>query len=232
MKLSILIPVYNEKATLRTLLERVRNAPVDLEKEIVLVDDFSTDGSRELLAEIAAAKPGESLRVLYHERNRGKGAAVRTALANATGDIMLIQDADLEYDPAEYPALLQPILDDRADVVFSTRFLGGPHRVLYYRHYLGNRIITTVSNILTNLNLSDIESGYKLFRAGLLSASDIKSNRFGLEPELVARLARRNCRIFEVPIGYSGRTYAEGKKITWRDGIAAIWWILRYNLFG
>ncbi|HUS59535.1 MAG TPA: glycosyltransferase family 2 protein [Planctomycetota bacterium] len=232
LKLSILIPVYNEKKTLPTLIERVRNAPVDIEKEIVLVDDCSTDGTRDLLSELAAAaQPGACLRVFFHEKNQGKGAAIRTALANASGDVMLIQDADLEYDPADYPALLRPILDDRADAVFSTRFLGGSHRVLYYRHYLGNRIVTAISNVFTNLNLSDIEAGYKLFRAGLLKASDIKSDRFGLEPELVAKLSRRNCRIYEVPISYNGRTYAEGKKITWRDGVAAVWWILRFNLF-
>jgi len=156
---------------------------------------------------------------------------LRTGFKSVTGDIVVIQDADLEYDPADYPALLGPILEGRADVVFGTRFLGGEHRVLYHRHYLGNRIITAISNLFTNLNLTDVEAGYKVFRAGVLEGIEIESNRFGLEPELAAKIAKTKCRVYEVPIGYHGRTYAEGKKITWRDGIAAVWWILKYNLF-
>jgi glycosyltransferase involved in cell wall biosynthesis len=173
----------------------------------------------------------DNLNVYFHAENAGKGAAVRTALHHATGDIILIQDADLEYDPNDYPALLKPILDDQADAVFGTRFLGGEHRVLYYRHYLGNKIITAISDILTNLNLTDVEAGYKVFRASLLEGAEIESDRFGLEPELVARIAKTHCRIYEVPISYRGRTYAQGKKITWRDGLAAIWWIVKFNLF-
>jgi len=226
-KLSILVPVYNEKETVLEAIDQARKAPVEIEKEIIVVDDGSTDGTGEVLrrAEI------ENIGIYFHATNAGKGAAVRTALEHATGDIILIQDADLEYDPADYATLLQPILDGRADAVFGTRFLGGEHRVLYYRHYLGNKIITAISNIFTNLNLTDIEAGYKVFKADLLEGSKVESNRFGLEPELVAKIARTRCRIYEVPVRYRGRTYAQGKKITWRDGLAAIWWILKYNLF-
>ena len=214
------------------MLERVARAPVEIGLEIIVVDDCSTDGTRDVLRGLPAELHGQQVKVVFHERNAGKGAAIRTALGHATGDIVLIQDADLEYDPADYPALLAPIIGGRADAVFGTRFLGGTHRVLYYRHYLGNRIITALSNVFTNLNLSDVEVGYKAFRAGLLAPAEIKSNRFGLEPELAARLARKNCRIYEVPISYSGRTYGEGKKITWKDGLAALWWTVWYNVFG
>ena len=214
------------------VLERVAQAPLPIDREIIVVDDCSTDGTREVLRGLPESLHGQPVKVVLHERNAGKGAAIRTALGHATGSIILIQDADLEYDPADYPALLGPIFDDRADAVFGTRFLGGPHRVLYYRHYLGNRIITALSNIFTNLNLTDVEVGYKAFRTGLLTPEEIKSNRFGLEPELAARLARKNCRIYEVPISYSGRTYGEGKKITWKDGLAAVWWIVKYNVLG
>lgn len=226
-KLSILIPVYNEKETVVEAIEQAGRAPVDIEREIIVVDDGSDDGTAEVLRSLEM----DNVSVYFHAENAGKGAAVRTALHHATGDIILIQDADLEYDPNDYPALLKPILDDRADAVFGTRFLGGEHRVLYYRHYLGNKIITAVSDILTNLNLTDVEAGYKVFRASLLEGVEIESDRFGLEPELVARIAKTRCRIYEVPISYRGRTYAQGKKITWRDGLAAIWWIVKFNLF-
>ena len=213
------------------MLDRVASAPVDVnvdvEKQVIVVDDASTDGT----ADVLRALEHEKVKVYFHTTNAGKGAAVRTALQHATGDIILIQDADLEYDPADYPALIRPILEGRADAVFGTRFLGGEHRVLYYRHYLGNRIITAISNLLTNLNLTDVEAGYKAFRASVLDGIEIESNRFGLEPELAAKIARKKCSVYEVPISYHGRTYAEGKKITWRDGIAAVWWILKYNLF-
>jgi len=225
--LSVVIPTYNEKASILTVIARVKDAPINLRREIIVVDDCSTDGTRELLGRIDDA----AVHVLFHERNRGKGAAIRTALEHAAGGIVMIQDADLEYDPADYPAMLKPILDDRADAVFGTRFLGGTHRVLYYRHYIGNRIITALSNLFTNLNLTDMEVGYKAFRTCVLKGITIKSNRFGFEPEITAKLARAGCRIYEVPISYSGRTYGEGKKIGWRDGLAAVWWVLRYNLF-
>lgn len=209
------------------MIDRVASAPVDVEKEMIVVDDASTDGT----ADILRALERDDVKAYFHTTNAGKGAAVRTALQHATGDIILIQDADLEYDPADYPALIKPILEGRADAVFGTRFLGGEHRVLYYRHYLGNRIITALSNLLTNLNLTDVEAGYKVFRASVLEGIEIESNRFGLEPELAAKIAKKKCSVYEVPISYHGRTYAEGKKITWRDGIAAVWWILKYNLF-
>jgi glycosyltransferase involved in cell wall biosynthesis len=213
------------------VLDRVASAPVDVnvdvEKEMIVVDDASTDGT----ADVLRALERDDVKVYFHTTNAGKGAAVRTALQHATGDIILIQDADLEYDPADYPALIRPILEGRADAVFGTRFLGGEHRVLYHRHYLGNRIITAISNLFTNLNLTDVEVGYKAFRASVLEGIEIESNRFGLEPELAAKIARKKCSVYEVPISYHGRTYAEGKKITWRDGIAAVWWILKYNLF-
>lgn len=229
--LSIVVPAYNERATVAELLDRVAAAPLPpgVEREIVVVDDHSTDGTRELLRELAG-RGSPAFRLVEQERNQGKGAALRAGFAAATGELILIQDADLEYDPRDYPRLLQPILDGEADVVYGSRFLGGPHRVLFYWHYLGNRLLTTLSNMLTDLNLSDMETCYKFFRRELLAGLTLRSNRFGIEPELTARFAQRRARIYEVPISYHGRTYAEGKKIGWRDGFAAIWAILRYNL--
>jgi glycosyltransferase involved in cell wall biosynthesis len=231
-RLSIVVPAYNERATVRELLRRVAAAPLPpgMEREVVVVDDGSGDGTREHLRELAARGDPLPFRLLEHDANRGKGAAIRTGFAAAGGDFVLVQDADLEYDPGEYPKLLQPILDGEADVVYGSRFLGGPHRVLFYWHYLGNRFLTTLSNMLTDLNLSDMETCYKVFRREVLAGLELRSNRFGIEPELTAKVAKTGARIFEVPISYKGRTYAEGKKIGWRDGFAAIWAILRYNL--
>jgi glycosyltransferase involved in cell wall biosynthesis len=228
MKLSVIIPVYNERDTVELLLKRVEAAPH--EKEIILVDDASTDGTREILERLARDHR-DHVRVLFHPQNRGKGAAIRTAIEHVTGDIVLIQDADLEYDPQDYPKLLEPILERHADVVFGNRFHGGPHRVLYFWHSVGNRLLTTLSNIATNLNLSDMEVGYKVFRSEILQRLRLKSNRFGIEPELTVKVAKLGCRIYEVPIAYHGRTYAEGKKIGWKDGIAALYYILRFRLF-
>jgi glycosyltransferase involved in cell wall biosynthesis len=225
MKLSIVIPVFNEAATLEKVIRRVREQ--EYHKEIIVVDDGSTDRTQDILRNIQAG----DVRTLFHEHNRGKGAALRTGLAEVTGDVIIIQDADLEYDPRDYPSLLEPIIDGRADVVYGSRFLGGPHRVLFFWHYLGNKLITTFSNMLTNLNLSDMETGYKVFRASLVNDLQLKSDRFGIEPELTVKLARLGCRIYEVPISYSGRGYAEGKKITWRDGLAAIFHIIRFRFF-
>ena len=227
MKLSVVIPVYNELATLEQLVRRVQT--VELDKEIILVDDRSTDGSRDLLQAMAAQDP--TLRVFYHDTNQGKGAALRTGFGQVTGDIVIIQDADLEYNPAEYPQIIAPIVDGRADVVYGSRFLGGPpHRVHLFWHYVGNRILTLVSNMFTNVNLSDMETCYKAFKATLLPRFTIRSRGFGIEPEITAKLARLGCRIYEVPVSYSGRDYAEGKKIGWKDGVAAFFWIAYYNL--
>ena len=230
MKLSIVIPVYNERALIPQTLDRVMAAhlPEGVTREIILVDDCSTDGTREWLGEYAAAQPLVTLRL--HAKNAGKGAALRTGFAAATGDIVLVQDADLEYDPAEYPQLLTPLLDGRADVVFGTRFLGQTHRVLYYWHSVGNWLLTTLSNMLSNVNLSDMECCYKAFRADVLRRITLVENRFGFEPEITAKVARLRCRIYEVSVSYSGRTYAEGKKIGWRDGFSALRCILKYNL--
>ena len=229
--LSIVIPAYNELATAEKLLNRVAQAtlPEGMEREIVVVDDGSTDGTRDLLRGLEQ-KADPAFRYIEHERNQGKGAALRTGFAHTKGDIVLIQDADLEYDPADYMVLLQPIVDDLADVVYGSRFLGGPHRVLFFWHYVGNRTLTTLSNMLTDLNLSDMETCYKVFRGDLLRGMTLRSNRFGIEPELTAKIAKAGVRIYEVPISYHGRTYAEGKKIGWKDGVSAIWAILRYNL--
>ncbi|MFP4056847.1 MAG: glycosyltransferase family 2 protein [Candidatus Brocadiia bacterium] len=224
LKLSVVVPVYNERDTVAEAVRRVQATA--LAHEILVVDDGSTDGTREALESVG----GEAVRVLRHETNRGKGRAVRTGFQAATGDIVLVQDADLEYDPADYPQLLEPIVAGRADVVIGSRFLGGPHRVLYFWHYVGNRLLTTLSNMLTNLNLTDMECCYKVFRADVLARLRLTSERFGIEPELVARVAKLGCRIYEVPVSYHGRDYAAGKKITWKDGLAAIWHILRFAL--
>ena len=225
--LSVVMPAYNEADTVEAALRRVREVPLRL--EIVVVNDASTDGTREILD--ALAKGGLVDRVIHHEKNRGKGAAIRSGAAAATGDVLVVQDADLEYDPAELPALLQPIRTGKADAVYGSRFQGGPHRVLYFWHYVGNRFLTLLSNMFTNLNLTDLETCYKLVRMDVLKRLPLSSNRFGFEVEITARLSQARARIWEMPISYSGRTYAEGKKITWRDGCAALFHILRYNLF-
>lgn len=226
MRLSVVIPIYNERATIEELVSRVRR--VDLDKEIILVDDCSTDGTRDILIRLAKE---EGILVTYHDRNQGKGAALRTGFAKASGEMIIVQDADLEYDPEEYPRLIKPILDGKADMVLGTRFGGGDsHRVLYFWHYLGNRFLTLASNVFTNLNLSDMETCYKVFRREVLAQIHIEEERFGFEPEIVAKVARGGWRVYEVGISYSGRTYSEGKKIGWRDGLRAMWCILKYNL--
>jgi glycosyltransferase involved in cell wall biosynthesis len=224
--LSIVVPVYNEKDTLQTAVEAIAATPY--KKEIIVVDDGSTDGTREIIQNLKQA----NIKPVFQERNFGKGRAIRTGLTKATGDIILIQDADLEYDPVEYPVLLAPILSGKADVVYGSRFAGhGAHRVLYFWHYLGNRFLTLLSNIFTNLNLTDMESCYKVFTREALAGIELKENRFGFEPEITAKIAKKNLRIYEVPISYYGRTYEEGKKINWRDGLWALWCIIKYNVF-
>ncbi len=224
MKLSIVIAVYNEKATILEILRRVRE--VGIPKEIIVVDDCSLDGTSEILK---ALPPAEDLKIIYQPRNQGKGAALRTGFGAVTGDIVVVQDADLEYDPAEYRTLIQPIVDGKADVVYGSRFLSGPHRVLFFWHYVGNKLLTMLSNMMTDLNLSDMETCYKIFRSDVLRKIRLRENRFGFEPEFTAKIARARCRIYEVPISYSGRDYAEGKKIGWKDGVAAIYFILKYR---
>ncbi len=226
MKISVIIPVYNEARTILEVIQRVKETPFD--KEIIVVDDGSNDGTRECLKRCE----GDEMTILSHPTNQGKGAAIRTAIPYIRGDIVIIQDADLEYHPSEYPHLIKPILEGKADVVYGSRFLGGTHRVLFFWHAVGNKIITTLSNMLTDLNLSDMETGYKVFRAEALKKIKIESNRFGFEPEITAKIAKMGLRIYEVPISYWGRDYSEGKKINWKDGLAAIYWILRYNLLG
>ena len=224
--LSVLMPVYNERETIGLILDQVH--AVNIRKEIICVDDCSTDGTGEILEREKAA--GRINTLIRKSTNEGKGAAIRTAMAASTGDIVIVQDADLEYDPADWPVVLQPIVDGRAEASFGSRFLGGPHRVLYFWHSVGNLVLTTFSNMLTNLNLTDMETCYKAMRGDLARSLKLESNRFGFEPEVTARLARADARIFEVPISYSGRTYEEGKKIGWRDGVAAIRHIIYYNL--
>ncbi len=228
MKLSIVIPVFNEAATIRDLVNCVDAVDPGAEKELVIVDDCSTDGTGDILRDLAAGHP--AWRVLFHERNRGKGAALRTGFAVATGDVVIVQDADLEYDPHEYALLLRPIKEGRADVVYGSRFLGGgPHRVCFFWHFVGNRMLTTISNMMTNLNLTDMEVCYKAFRRDVLRSIVLREDRFGFEVEVTAKVARGHWRIYEVPVSYYGRSYEEGKKITWRDGVRALWCIFRYR---
>ena len=226
MKLSVVIPVYNEKKTLSELICRVE--AVKLEKEIIIVDDASTDGTRDLLKKYEGQ---ERFKVIYQSKNAGKGSALRAGFDKAEGEIIIVQDADLEYDPKEYPLLLEPILDGRADVVYGSRFLGGTHRVFFFWHYVGNKVLTTLSNMCTNLCLTDMETGYKVFRRTVLDSFILKCNRFGFEPEFTSKVARHAFRIYEVPISYSGRGYEEGKKINWKDGVAALWFIFRFRFF-
>ncbi len=223
--LNIIMPAFNEVETINEILDAVKETPY--RKEIIVVDDFSSDGTRDILENLSDPE----IKVYFHERNQGKGAALRTGFSKASGDIVLVQDADLEYDPGEYHILLKPILDGKADVVYGSRFAGhGTHRVLYFWHYVGNRFLTLLSNIFTNMNLTDMETCYKVFRIEALEGIVIEQNRFGFEPEITAKMAKKKLRIYEVPISYYGRTYEEGKKIGWKDGVNAIWCILKYNL--
>jgi len=226
VRLTVVIPVYNEVKTIERLLRRVRQVPLWL--EVIVVDDGSTDGTRDLLPELEAELID---RLVLQDRNQGKGAALRIGFQYVTGDVVVVQDADMEYDPHEFPKLLEPILAGRADAVYGSRFLGGPHRVLFFWHSIGNRFLTLLSNMLTDLNLTDMETCYKMIRSELLRTLSLSANRFGIEPELTARLAQADARIYELPISYHGRSYAEGKKIGWKDGVAALWSILKYNLF-
>lgn len=228
MKLSVIIPVYNESKTVDTIIDRVKKAPADLQ-EIIVVDDGSTDGTRDILEKHYKDDP--LVRVVLHPHNRGKGAALRTGFAQAKGDLVIVQDADLEYDPDEYPVLIAPIAEGKADVVFGSRFMGsGPHRVVFFWHMVGNRFLTLLSNVLTNLNLTDMETCYKMFRREILQQLTLEEDRFGFEPEITAKVSKLGCRIYEVGVSYAGRTYKEGKKINWKDGFRAIYAILKYNL--
>ncbi len=233
MKLSVLVPVYNEERTLDEVVRRVCAFP--MAKEIILVDDGSKDRSPEILKQLQEANqrakdPLNQIKIFFQPQNQGKGAAIRTALGHVTGEIVLVQDADLEYDPADYPALIEPIQKGQADVVYGTRFAGGgAHRVFFFWHSMGNRVLTLLSNMLSNLNLSDMEVGYKVFRAEIMQGIELKSRRFGFEPEITMKLAKKGCRFYEVPIAYHGRTYEEGKKITWKDGLAALYFMIRFR---
>lgn len=227
MKLSVIIPCFNEVNTLKNILEEVKNSDIK-DQEIIVVDDYSNDGTREILKSLVDSE----IKVLYHDSNKGKGAALRTGFKNASGDICIVQDADLEYDPKEFPIVIGPILENKADVVFGSRFQSGrPHRVVYFWHRIGNGVLTLLSNFFTDLNLSDMETCYKAFRTEVIKSIDIKENRFGFEPEITAKVSKMNLRIYEVGISYYGRTYDEGKKIGWKDGIRAIYCILKYNVF-
>lgn len=229
MLLSIVMPVYNEHKTLFEIIKRVLDAPITIDRELVLVDDFSRDGTRDLYKDLPTAFPGANIRVILHEVNQGKGAALRTGFRETRGDIVIVQDADLEYSPNDYPKLLQPILDGRADVVYGSRFVGSDaHRVLYFWHSVGNRFLTLLSNMMTDLNLTDMETCYKVFKGNIIRSIQIKSDRFGVEPEVTAKVARMGCKVYEVGISYAGRSYEEGKKITWRDGFKAIYAIMRF----
>jgi glycosyltransferase involved in cell wall biosynthesis len=228
MKLSVIIPCYNEKQTIGIIVDAVRNSPYP-DKEIIIVDDCSTDGTMEKLK---TSIEGSVDKVIYHERNKGKGAAIRSGIKEATGDIVIIQDADLEYDPVQYPEVIEPIISNKADVVFGSRFIGNnPHRVLYFWHRVGNGFLTLLSNVFSNLNLTDIETCYKAFRREIIQSINIEEDRFGFEPEITAKVAKLNCRIYEMGISYHGRTYQEGKKIRWTDGFRAIYCIIKYNIF-
>lgn len=228
MKVSIVIPCYNENATIATIVEHVKAVPIE-DMEIIIVDDASTDGTREILRNTVE---GQVDRIIYHPQNSGKGAALRSGFQAATGDVVVVQDADLEYDPQEIPILLEPILQDKADVVFGSRFLSGrPHRVVYFWHMVGNRFLTMLSNMLTNINLTDMETCYKMFTKQIYKSIKIEEDRFGFEPEITAKVAQVKCRIYEVGISYHGRTYDQGKKIGWKDGVRAIWVILKYNIW-
>jgi glycosyltransferase involved in cell wall biosynthesis len=229
MKVSVVMPAYNECQYIEEVVEKVLGT--NIPQELIIVDDNSTDGTKDLITKLAGRRSsGCQIKVFLHERNLGKGAALQTGFKHVTGDVVIIQDADLEYDPNDYPILLSTIRDGRADVVFGSRFLGGPHRVLYFWHSLANKFITLLSNMLNDINLSDMETGYKAFRASILKEITFTSERFGFEPEFTAKVAKKRYRLYEVPVSYSGRTYGQGKKINWKDGLAALWWIMKYRL--